>query len=194
MSLLGTLGKIATVGASVFTGGTAGAVFGGAATILGGGGGSSSRTQQKASLLSQLTVDPRKPSIFASPLPTPDSVVITGSGTTIGPGGSIFATGEGKATAYFPGSGLAQDPFGGVQSGASSTAAVCAVGSGMRLNKTGYFLRSGQYIAPRTKCVKSRRRNPLNPRALSRAMSRLASAKKAAKALDRFEVKGRRCR
>lgn len=46
-----------------------------------------------------------------------------------------------------------------------------------------------------TKCVKNRRRNALNPRALNRAVSRVAAAKKYAKMLDRIEIKGRRrCR
>ena len=48
---------------------------------------------------------------------------------------------------------------------------------GMRLNKSGYFLKDGTYIAPGTKYVKIRRRNSMNPRALSRAMARVEGAK-----------------
>jgi hypothetical protein len=64
---------------------------------------------------------------------------------------------------------------------------------GVRLNRTGYFLKSGQYIAPGTKCVRSRRRNPLNPRALSKAMGRVVSFKKAATAASRITIRERSC-
>lgn len=49
--------------------------------------------------------------------------------------------------------------------------------SGYRLNKSGYFLRDGTYVAPGTKWVKIRRRNSMNPRALSRAISRVDGGK-----------------
>lgn len=49
---------------------------------------------------------------------------------------------------------------------------------GMRLNKSGYFLRDGTYVAPGTRYVKIRRRNSMNPRALSRAMARVNGAKR----------------
>jgi len=60
---------------------------------------------------------------------------------------------------------------------------------GMRPNKSGYFLRDGSYIAPNTVCVKIRRRNPLNPRALSRSMARIESAKRAASVLSRITIR-----
>lgn len=63
--------------------------------------------------------------------------------------------------------------------------------SGMRLNKSGYFLKSGEYVAPGTRYVKIRRRNPLNPRAASRAIARLESAKKAVKGLSRVTVRSK---
>ncbi len=51
--------------------------------------------------------------------------------------------------------------------------------SGMRPNKSDYFRRSPAggvvFIEKGTVCVKSRRRNPLNPRALDRAVGRVAS-------------------
>jgi hypothetical protein len=66
-------------------------------------------------------------------------------------------------------------PFGdtGVGSG-------CA--QGHHPNRSGYFTRDG-YVAKGTRCVRNRKRNPLNPRALDRSMSRLASAGKALKGL-----------
>lgn len=66
--------------------------------------------------------------------------------------------------------------------------------SGYRLNKSGYFLRDGTFVPPGTRYVRTRRRNPANPRALDRAMSRLSSAKRLEKKLGRFTIKGKRCR
>lgn len=45
---------------------------------------------------------------------------------------------------------------------------------GYHLNKSGYFLKSGQYVAPGTKYVKNRSRNFANGRALNRAIGRVA--------------------
>lgn len=190
MSLLGVIGGALT---GFATGGFGGAALGAAAALGGGGGGGTSGFVSKYQGLTGASqvktpampgsgavgttlvpVGGGGPSIFPTSLPSPDSVKVTG--TSVGFG----AYSSGSATAYFT-----PQQNGG---------AACQLGSGTHLNKTGYFLKSGQYVAPRTKCVKNRRRNPLNPRALSRAMGRLASAKRAAKALDRFEVKGRRCR
>ena len=43
---------------------------------------------------------------------------------------------------------------------------------GYRLNKSGYWLKSGEYIPPRTKFVKVRSRNFANGKALRKAISR----------------------
>lgn len=64
---------------------------------------------------------------------------------------------------------------------------------GMRLNKTGYFLKDGTYVPPGTKYVKIRRRNPLNPKALSRAISRIESGKNAASKLSRITIRKKKC-
>jgi hypothetical protein len=60
---------------------------------------------------------------------------------------------------------------------------------GHRLNKSGYWLKNGTYVAPGTKCVKSRRRNPANPRALDRAIGRLNSAKRLQHKLSGFSTR-----
>jgi len=60
---------------------------------------------------------------------------------------------------------------------------------GYRLNKTDYFLKDGTYVPAGTRWVKIRRRNSLNPRALSRAMSRLEGAKKASKSIGRISIR-----
>jgi len=62
-------------------------------------------------------------------------------------------------------------------------------GHGTRPNKSGYWLQGGQYVAPGTVCVKRRRMNPLNPRALSKAMRRIESAKRATSVLGRITIR-----
>jgi hypothetical protein len=55
--------------------------------------------------------------------------------------------------------------------------------AGHRPNKSSYFLKDGTYVEKGSVCVRIRRRNPFNPRALDRAMSRLESAGRGAKRL-----------
>jgi len=43
---------------------------------------------------------------------------------------------------------------------------------GYKLNKTGYFLRDGQFVPPQSKCVRIRTRNFANGKALTKAISR----------------------
>jgi hypothetical protein len=43
---------------------------------------------------------------------------------------------------------------------------------GTRLNKSDYFLKSGQFVPKGTRCVSYRRTNPANARALRKALSR----------------------
>lgn len=88
------------------------------------------------------------------------------NGITLGGGGGVIGGGGG-----FTG-GTAVGPYTGG-----------AVMSGYHLNKHGYYTKGGHYVAPRSKQVKNRRRNPLNPRALHRSLARLHSAKHAIKAL-----------
>ena len=57
--------------------------------------------------------------------------------------------------------------------------------SGYHLNKTSYFLKDGTFVPARSKCVKNRRRNPLNPHALNRATSRLLAYDKNKKRVER---------
>lgn len=61
-------------------------------------------------------------------------------------------------------------------------------GKGFRPNKTSYFLRDGSFIDVGTRCVKSRRRNPANARATSRAISRVNGAKRMQSALAQIET------
>lgn len=64
---------------------------------------------------------------------------------------------------------------------------------GYHYNKTGYYTKRYGYIERGTVCVKNRRRNPLNPRAASRAMARLSSAKKATSFLGRVSIRSGGC-
>lgn len=50
--------------------------------------------------------------------------------------------------------------------------------SGMHPNRSSYFTQSEGFIQKGTKCVSNRRRNPLNPRAARRSMSRLTALSK----------------
>lgn len=187
MSLLGFLGKVAT---GFVAGGPAGAIVAGAAHVA-------QQLQPKGQtptpavkvpttgitgLLQQ--VQNTRATTFAAPAINvasvgpgkpppllPDSSRT--SGVTLGPGGLQIGT----TTNYYPTSSP--------QNGAG-----CA--KGFHLNKTGYYTRQG-YVAPGTRCVKNRRRNPLNPRALSRSISRIQSAKNAAKFLSRVSVRERGC-
>lgn len=66
--------------------------------------------------------------------------------------------------------------------GGPAPAAGIACPAGYHPNKTGYWIQSPMgtpsYVTPGERCVKARRRNPLNPRAWDRAYSRLKSAKR----------------
>jgi len=158
-------------------------------------------------------------SFVQDPLGTIGGLISGSTGLSGGPGngqvvtnGSIITSGPIVAQSGFqqqpiidinfpfqgePGAGVTIfNPFGPSQS-SPSTALVaqngngaCAVGS--HLNKSSYFLKNGTFIQKGSRCVKNRRRNPLNPRAASRAISRLESAKKAVRSIDRFSIKCRR--
>lgn len=49
--------------------------------------------------------------------------------------------------------------------------------SGAHPNKSTYWLNNGTRVEKGTRCVRNRRRNPMNPRALSRAISRVDAGK-----------------
>jgi len=62
---------------------------------------------------------------------------------------------------------------------------------GYHWNKSGYFLMSGEYVPAGTRAVRNRRRNPCNPRAVSRALSRVKSAKRFAKSISHVSIRKR---
>lgn len=94
-----------------------------------------------------------------------------------GPGGGGINLG------YFP---AAPDTGGGAAPGSPATY-ISPSGQACRghMNRSGYFTQQG-YVPPGAKCVPNRRMNPLNPRALNKAMRRIVSAKKAANFLNKI--------
>lgn len=108
-------------------------------------------------------------------LPSSPPVLKAGSGVSIGPGGVQIGS-------YAP-----QLP---AQSGTSGALVGSGAGTpctaGYHYNKTAYYTKRYGVVEKGSVCVKNRRRNPLNPRALSRAMSRVKSAQKAVKCLQLF--------
>jgi len=109
--------------------------------------------------------------------------------------GGLLGGGGGNGGTVLPGIGPQGIPLAGplagaqrlIPGGATGLGAGCP--SGFHPNKSDYFLRSGAHVAKGTRCVRNRRRNPLNPRAASRAISRIVSAKKATKMLGRVTVR-----
>lgn len=199
VSLFGFIGKVAKAGLGVATGGISNTILDAAGSILhptspatqptyGAMPGSGAPTLISSVLKQAATAPTRRqlvaspPSIFPTSLPTPDSIKVTGKGV-VSPIGTVGTVG---ATAYYSPAG---QPAGPTEK--------CAL-QGYHLNKTRYAVVNGgdpYVVEAGTKCVKNRRRNALNPRALNRAVSRVAAAKKYARMLDRIEIKGRRrCR
>jgi hypothetical protein len=72
-------------------------------------------------------------------------------------------------------------------SGAQGAAGGCP--AGFRPNKTQYFLKDGTFVPRGSRCVRVRRRNSLNPRALQKAISRVEGFKKATKKASRITVR-----
>ncbi len=65
--------------------------------------------------------------------------------------------------------------------------------SGFHPNKSSYFLQSGEFVPAGSRCVRNRRRNPLNPRALDRAIGRITSAKRASRKMSRISIRKPPC-
>jgi hypothetical protein len=66
-------------------------------------------------------------------------------------------------------------PAKGTGTMANGTRLACP--AGFHPNKSDYFLRDGTFVAEGTRCVKNRRRDPLNPRALRSAIGRIDAGK-----------------
>jgi len=101
--------------------------------------------------------------------------------------------GKNQCIAAVPAPGIAAAGQRFFQGGASGMMAAplngMAMGPGYHLNKSSYFLLSGEYVPAGTRWVKNRKRNPANARATSRAISRISGAKTYAKALGRISIR-----
>ena len=106
------------------------------------------------------------------------------------PGGArMIPSMQGPMPYQTPGiAGAAQRFFPGGATGFQAPPPTGSMG-GYHLNKTGYWLKDGTYIAPGTKWVKNRRRNPGNMKALSRSLGRIKSAKRMTKALSAVSIR-----
>jgi len=100
-----------------------------------------------------------------------------------------------------PGLGFPQQPTPGLTGmvqrllpgGSTGMQDVSTVGApaGYHVNKTGYFLKDGTYIPEQSRWVRNRHRNPLNPRAASKAIGRIESLKRATKRFSRITIRSR---
>lgn len=80
----------------------------------------------------------------------------------------------GRIQRFLPGGATGLEMAGAAATG---TDMVPFIPKGFHPNKSAYFLRDGTFVAKGSKFVKNRRRNPLNPRALRRAIGRIDAGK-----------------
>ena len=103
-----------------------------------------------------------------------------------GPGGLRIGTGVSGEV----------EQFRGVRGQVSFPGQEGACPKGMRLNKSDYFLKSGEYVPARSRCVSIRRTQVTNTRALRRSMRRVqgfaAVAKRTISFTKRVKMKKRR--
>lgn len=176
--LLGAIGGAIKGGVTGFlAGGPAGALTG---AVIGGVKGAFD-DDEPAPIRPPPTIAPVTPGFQVPQLPVP---MLPGAGAIAAPTpvvqAPVMAPGtNGRLMGFRPGGRFAMTPAG--------TIFPCPAGT--RSNKSGYHIKSGAFIAPGSRCVKIRRRNPLNPRALDRAISRLESAKKASEKIKRISVR-----
>lgn len=114
------------------------------------------------------------------PVLAAQSPQFSGRGFYAGPGG--VAAGSVQYGPGGPGTAVQQRTTGAVVGAGAGTPCT----SGYHYNKSAYYTKRYGVIEKGTVCVKNRRRNPLNPRALSRSMSRIKSAQKAVRCLGLF--------
>lgn len=92
----------------------------------------------------------------------------------------------GAAQRFVPGGATGMMDAPAMQAGRASS-------PGYHWNKSGYFLKSGEWVAAGTKQVRNRKMNPLNPRAVRSSITRLGRAKTAAKDIGRVTIRAKKC-
>ena len=65
--------------------------------------------------------------------------------------------------------------------------------SGYHVNESDYFLKDGTFVPAGSRWVKNRKRNPLNPRAASKAISRIEQLKRATSRFSRITIRKKCC-
>lgn len=163
LGFLGKVGKGILGGASgLLTGGVTGAVTGAVSPFLG------TRAKQQLGIMptNGRQVPQAQQGGFRIPAPGPGQIRIR-PGAAL-PGGRPFISREGGEV---------------VPQGMK-----LACPGGYHPNKSSYFLSDGTFIPEGSKCVKNRRRNPMNPRALDRAIGRLEGAKRLQSKLRGFST------
>jgi len=81
------------------------------------------------------------------------------------------------------------DPFLTLAPAAGAGGACPPSMGGYHLNKSEYFLKSGEFVPAGSRYVRNRKRNPANARATSRAISRVVGAKRYASSLSRISIR-----
>jgi hypothetical protein len=133
---------------------------------------------------------PQNPSLVAKPLPASVMPILQSQNLPQIPSQTGLVNIV-HPPALVPGVGMVANGGNQTQSGfgGSSTTTAAACERGYHRNKTGYYSKKYGYIPAGSVCVKNRKRNPLNPRALSRSIARISSAKNAAAFLSRVTVR-----
>lgn len=85
--------------------------------------------------------------------------------------------------------GFVQRGLVGGETGYETAAPPIGAPSGYHVNKTAYFLKDGTYVPEGSRWVKNRHRNPLNPRAASRAIGRIEALKRATSRFSRITIR-----
>jgi hypothetical protein len=179
--LFGFLGGIAkgAIG-GLLSGGPAGAILGGAA-------GAVSQLVPKPVSVAKSTSSLPVLRPAGTMFPTPVQGTPGFSGVSIGGPGGVRVGTSTPAPVLIKSAAPGGAPYQGAPYSPALTQSIanCKTLAGYHLNRHAYYDAKG-YHGVGTVCVKNRRRNPLNPRALSRAMSRVKSAQRAVRCLQLF--------
>ncbi len=94
-----------------------------------------------------------------------------------------------------PGPGLGMAPVQQQQQYPAAPPQGGQIGSpaGYHVNESDYFLKDGTFVPAGSRWVKNRKRNPLNPRAASKAIGRIESLKRATARFSRITIRKKCC-
>lgn len=138
---------------------------------------------------------PVNPSVLAKPLPTSVAAILQLKSPTpqaLAQGLPQLPSQTGLVNIAHVAPGVGNQTQSGAGAGYSQNGSTPCE-RGYHRNKVGYYTKRYGFIEAGSICVKNRKRNPLNPRALSRSMARLSSAKGAAAFLSRVTIREKGC-